>query len=65
MEDLRSRLSNRVQLTADGHRDYLRVVGRVFARDADYAMLINIYGSATGEHGEAADQRGATAPSRW
>ena len=49
MEDLRSRLRNRVQLTTDGHRAYLSAVRKAFGRDVDYTMLIKIYGGATGE----------------
>jgi IS1 family transposase len=45
MDDLKSRLSNRVQLTSDGHRPYLQAVDAVFGEDVDYAMLHKIYGS--------------------
>jgi IS1 family transposase len=44
MDDLRSRLANRVQLTTDGHRAYLRAVEDAFGADIDYAMLIKLYG---------------------
>ena len=44
MRDLQSRLSNRVQLTTDGHRVYLQVVEDVFGADIDYAMLVKLYG---------------------
>jgi len=44
VRDLKSRLSNRVQLTSDGHRPYLEAVETVFGRDVDYAMLQKIYG---------------------
>ena len=43
--DLRSRLTNRVQLTSDGHRPYLTAVNAVFGDDVDYAMLVKLYGS--------------------
>jgi len=46
MDDLRSRLANRVQLTSDGHRAYLEAVEGAFGGDVDYAMLIKIYGNA-------------------
>jgi IS1 family transposase len=46
MDDLRSRLANRVQLTSDGHRAYLEAVEGAFGADIDYAMLVKIYGSA-------------------
>ena len=48
VDDLRSRLSNRVQLTSDGHRPYLAAVDTVFGDDVDYAMLNKIYGAAPG-----------------
>lgn len=44
--DLAARLSNRVQLTTDGHRPYLEAVEGTFGADIDYAMLVKIYGSA-------------------
>jgi len=44
MKDLQSRLANRVQLTTDGHRVYLRVIEDVFGADIDYAMLVKLYG---------------------
>ncbi len=44
MDDLASRLSNRVQLTTDGHHAYIEAVERAFQCDIDYAMLIKLYG---------------------
>ena len=44
--DLALRLSNRVQLTSDGHKPYLEAVEGAFSADIDYAMLIKIYGDA-------------------
>ena len=35
MDDLRSRLANRVQLTNDGHRTYLEAVEDAFGCDVD------------------------------
>lgn len=46
--DLASRLSNRVQLTTDGHRPYLNAVEDAFGGDIDFAQLIKVYG-ASGE----------------
>lgn len=46
MNDLASRLANRVQLTSDGHKAYLEAVDGAFGGDIDYAMLVKIYGSA-------------------
>lgn len=44
MHDLAGRLSNRVQLTTDGHKAYLTAVEDAFGSDIDYAMLQKIYG---------------------
>ena len=44
MDDLQSRLANRVQLSTDGHRAYLEAVEDAFGTDVDYAMLIKLYG---------------------
>ena len=46
MDDLRSRLANRVQLTSDGHKAYLEAVEGAFGGDIDYAMLVKMYGVA-------------------
>ena len=44
MADLASRLSNRVQLTTDGHKVYLDAIDNAFAGEIDYTMLVKIYG---------------------
>lgn len=49
IEDLASRLTNRVQLTTDGHKPYLEAVEGAFGRDIDYAMLVKHYGNPAGE----------------
>jgi IS1 family transposase len=46
INDLAKRLSNRVQLTSDGHRPYLRAVTEAFGDGIDYAMLVKTYGEA-------------------
>jgi hypothetical protein len=46
MDDLRTRLANRVQLTSDGHKAYLEAVEAAFGGDIDYAQLAKIYGEA-------------------
>ena len=46
MDDLHSRLANRVQLTTDGHKAYLEAVEGAFGGDVDYAQLIKLYGEA-------------------
>jgi hypothetical protein len=45
MQDVASRLSNRVQLTTDGHKPYLEAVENTFGIEIDYAQLIKIYGT--------------------
>jgi IS1 family transposase len=46
MDDLRSRLANRVQLTSDGHKAYLEAVEGAFGSDVDYAQLVKLYGAS-------------------
>src|ERR1700684_2866901 len=46
MGDLEARLANRVQLTSDGHKVYLKAVD-VVDFDADYAMLNKIFARDT------------------
>ena len=42
MLDLQSRMSNRIQLTSDGHDAYLEAVEEAFGRDVDYARQVKI-----------------------
>lgn len=42
--DVRERIANRVQLTADGHRAYLVAVDTAFDGAIDFGTLIKIYG---------------------
>lgn len=44
MLDVAARLKNRVQLTVDGLRAYLKAVDRAFGNDIDFAQLVKIYG---------------------
>src|SRR5690349_8136696 len=44
MDDLRHRVTTRLQLTTDGHSPYLNAVEDSFGSDIDYAMLIKLYG---------------------
>ena len=46
MDDVASRLANRVQMTTDGHKAYLEAVEGAFGGDIDYAQLIKLYGAA-------------------
>ncbi len=47
IQDLASRLRDRVQLTTDGHKPYLEAVDLAFGGEIDYSMLIKIYGQPT------------------
>ena len=51
MDDVASRLANRVQMTTDGHKAYLEAVEGAFGSDVDYAQLIKLYGEPTGQKG--------------
>ena len=53
MDDLRQRLANRVQLTTDGHKPYLRAVEEAFGIDIDYGMLVKLYGEGGGSSAQA------------
>jgi IS1 family transposase len=44
MLDVADRLTDRVQLTTDGHKVYLRAVANAFGNDVDYMQLVKIYG---------------------
>ncbi|MGA2004297.1 MAG: IS1 family transposase [Terriglobales bacterium] len=46
MEDVASRITNRIQLTTDGHRVYAEAVEKAFGSEIDYAMLVKIYGAS-------------------
>src|SRR6266700_907588 len=46
VQDVASRLANRVQLTTDGHKAYLGAVEDAFGADVDYAQLVKIYGES-------------------
>ncbi|HUW49838.1 MAG TPA: IS1 family transposase [Sulfuricella sp.] len=43
INDLASRLANRVQLTTDGHKAYIDAVEGAFGNNIDYAMLVKHY----------------------
>ena len=49
MQDVARRVSQRVQLTTDGHKVYLNAVENVFGIDIDYAMLVKVYGRPSKE----------------
>jgi transposase-like protein len=45
LQDVESRLSNRIQLITDGHKMYLVAVPDAFASQVDYAQLVKVYGN--------------------
>ncbi len=50
MHDCASRISNRVQITTDGHKAYLEAVESAFGADIDYAQLQKVYGAPSEDH---------------
>jgi hypothetical protein len=46
MKDVASRISNRIQLTTDGHHVYAEAVEDAFGSEIDYAMLVKVYGAS-------------------
>jgi IS1 family transposase len=49
--DVAKRMRNRIQLTTDGHRVYVRAVSNSFKGGVDYAMLVKLYGTEGGDAG--------------
>jgi IS1 family transposase len=49
MDDLRQRVTTRLQLTTDGHSPYLQAVEEAFGAEIDYAMLVKMYGTPPSE----------------
>ena len=45
LQDVAARLSNRIQLTTDGHKMYLTAVPDAFGISMDYAQLVKVYGN--------------------
>jgi len=52
MQDVASRIKNRVQLTTDGYKPYLKAVDDAFDGEIDFAQLIKIYGTPQGDGNE-------------
>ncbi|HVR26526.1 MAG TPA: IS1 family transposase [Candidatus Polarisedimenticolia bacterium] len=50
MHDCARRISNRVQITTDGHKAYLEAVESAFGADIDYAQLQKVYGAPSEDH---------------
>ena len=49
VQDLAARLSNRAQITSDGHKSYVIAVESAFGSDVDFAQLVKIYGKPSVE----------------
>ena len=45
LQDVAGRLSNRIQLTTDGHKMYLTAVPDAFGNQIDFAQLVKVYGN--------------------
>lgn len=45
VDDLASRLAERVQITSDGHKAYLSAIENAFGTDVDFAVLQKLYGT--------------------
>lgn len=45
MQDLSSRLANRVQLTSDGFHGYAKAAEAAFHQDVDYGQIVKVYGT--------------------
>lgn len=52
MQDVKSRISNRIQLTTDGFKPYLKAVDATFEGEIDFAQLVKIYGAPEGAGNE-------------
>ncbi len=52
MLDVADRVSNRIQLTTDGHKPYLEAVTNAFGSQIDFAQLVKIYGNSEGSGNE-------------
>ena len=61
IDDLASRLANRVQLTTDGHKPYIEAVEGAFGNNIDYAMLVKHYSNP----GEAKRAQKRYSPSQF
>ena len=52
MQDVQSRLANRIQLSSDGYGVYLEAVERAFGSEVDYAMLVKQFGKPNDKNPE-------------
>lgn len=52
IKGLAPRLANRIQLTTDGHKAYIRAVEAAFGNAIDFSQLVKLYGPAIGPEGK-------------
>ena len=52
VNDLQSRLANRVQLTSDGNKLYFHCISYAFGEEIDYAVLMKLYGGSSSKTAE-------------
>jgi len=52
IDDLASRMKDRIHLTSDGFKAYLQPVEDAFGSEIDYAMLVKLYGTPDGNQNE-------------
>lgn len=45
LQDVQARVSNRIQLTTDGHKMYVTAVADSFGNQIDYAQLVKVFGN--------------------
>jgi IS1 family transposase len=45
MQDVESRMANRIQLSTDGYHGYAEAVRKSFGTDVDYGQIVKIYGA--------------------
>jgi IS1 family transposase len=57
VQDVASRMRNRVQISTDGLRAYVDAVEKAFGSDVDYAQIVKVYG-----HEEVSNNRRYSAP---
>jgi hypothetical protein len=60
MEDLKSRLAGRIQLSTDGHQGYVTPVGLTFKQDIDWAQIQKTYATEAESGRYSPDEGGLT-----
>lgn len=45
IQDIKDRINNRIQLTSDGLKFYIKAVDKAFGQDIDFAQLVKVYGN--------------------